>query len=170
MTAFVALLRAVNVGGRKLLMAELRDIGQALGLEQVGTFIASGNLLFVSDEREDRLKERLEQALRRHMGAEVGVMIRTAEEMRKVAAANPFDGEPGNRVAAIFLDSRPPADVIDQAKNRTDEDIALGARELYVHYPSGMGRSKLAIRVAREGTARNMNSVERIAAMLGKMQ
>jgi uncharacterized protein (DUF1697 family) len=86
-----------------------------------------------------------------------------------VAGANPFGDEPGNRVAAIFLDSPPPADALDAAKGVADERMAFGAREIYVHYPSGMGRSKLRIPAAKTGTARNMNTVAKLAELAKEM-
>ena len=99
------------------------------------------------------------------MARDVGVMIRTATEMAAVAATNPFAAEPGNRVVAIFLDNVPPANALDGAKNVADERMALGNREIYVHYPSGQGRSKLAIPAAAKGTARNMNTVAKLAEL-----
>ena len=170
MTAWVALLRAVNVGGRKLLMDDLRGLAGELGLAKARTFIASGNLLFASDRDEQALKQMLEDRLHAHMAAPVGVMLRSAKEMARVAADNPFADQPGNRVAAIFLDSAPPADSIALAKNLTDETIALGHREIYVHYPSGMGQSTLRIPAAAAGTARNMNSVVTLAAMAEELE
>jgi uncharacterized protein (DUF1697 family) len=164
-TSYVALLRAVNVGGRQMKMDDLKRIAAELGLENPRTFIASGNLLFASDKSEAELKSELEEALQEHMGATVGVMLRTATEIEQVAADNPFAREPGNRVVAIFLDASPPKDAIETAKNVADERMALGVREFYVHYPSGQGRSKLRIPAAARGTARNMNSVARLAEL-----
>jgi uncharacterized protein (DUF1697 family) len=164
-TSYVALLRAVNVGGRQMKMDDLKRIAGELGLESPRTFIASGNLLFASDKSERKLKSELEASLQKHMGATVGVMLRTAEEIEQVAADNPFANEPGNRVVAIFLDAAPPKDAIEEAKNVVDERMALGAREFYVHYPSGQGRSKLRIPAAARGTARNMNSVVKLAEL-----
>jgi uncharacterized protein (DUF1697 family) len=143
MTAYVALLRAVNVGGRQLAMADLKAVADALGLDHARTFIASGNLLFASGKSEAALKTALEGALTAHMGKAVEVMIRTAAEMADAVAANPFVSEPANRVAAIFFDEPPAAAAIDGARNVADERLALGRREIYVHYPSGQGRSKL---------------------------
>jgi uncharacterized protein (DUF1697 family) len=165
MTSYVALLRAVNLFGRPLHMADLRTIAAQLGLEQPSTLIASGNLLFSSDKDERDLKVTLEAALARHMGKPVGVMIRTADELAGVTAANPFSAEPGNKVVAIFLDDAPPADTVSQVKKLADERIALGTREIYVHYPSGQGRSKLSIPAAASGTARNMNTVAKLAKL-----
>jgi uncharacterized protein (DUF1697 family) len=169
MTAFVALIRAVNVGGRQLKMADLKRIAEELKFGSPKTFIASGNLLFTSSKSEHALKSALEKALGTHSGVTVDVLIRTAEELTQVASANPFGDEPGNRVAAIFLDSPPPADALDAAKGVADERMAFGAREIYVHYPSGMGRSKLRIPAAKTGTARNMNTVAKLAELAKEM-
>ena len=167
MTAYVALLRAVNVGGRQLKMAELKQIALELGLEAPRTFIASGNLLFASSKSEAALKTQLEAAVGAHMGVDVGVMIRSAGELAQVVEANPFATEAGNRVVAIFLDEAPPADAA--AKNVADERLALGRREIYVHFPGGQGRSKLKIPAAARGTARNMNSVSKLAELAREM-
>lgn len=169
MTAYIALLRAVNLFGRPLLMADLKRIAEELGLGTPRTFIASGNLLFTSAMSEGEAKKALETAVKQHMGKPVGVMVRTAKEMAAVATANPFDAEPGNRVVAIFLDEAPPKDTAGQAKNVADETIALSAREIYVHYPSGQGQSKLRIPAAAAGTARNMNTVKKLAELAEEM-
>jgi uncharacterized protein (DUF1697 family) len=165
-TAYVALLRAVNVGGRKLLMDDLREIAAALGFAKPRTLIASGNLLFGSDLSEPQVKSMLERRLADHMAAAVPVMVRTGAELERVANANPFSGEPGNRVAAIFLDRPPPRDTIESARNLDDERIAIGQREVYVAYGQhGMGRSRLRIPAAESGTARNMNTVAKLAGL-----
>ena len=169
MTAFVALLRAVNVGGRKLIMTDLKAVADGLGLGAAKTYIASGNLLFTSTNSEGEVKVMLEAALTKHMGKPVGVMVRTAKEMAAVATANPFANQPGNRVVAIFLDDAPPRDAAEMAKNVADERMALGRREIYVHYPSGQGESKLRIPAAANGTARNMNTVLKLAELAEEM-
>jgi uncharacterized protein (DUF1697 family) len=168
-TAYVALIRAVNVAGQKLLMSDLRAIADELGLKNPRTYIASGNLLFASNKSESRLKSEIEAALEKHMGKPVGAMVRTAEEMREVVVANPFPAA-GKSAVAIFLDKAPPKSAIADAKAISDEEVALGRREIYVHYPSGMGRSKLRIPAARDGTARNMNTVAKLAQLAGEME
>ena len=165
MTGYVALLRAVNLFGRPLKMADLKRIAEEIGLESPRTFIASGNLLFASGKSENAVKALLEKAVESHMGKPIGVMVRTASEIAAVAKANPFADQPGNRVVAIFLDHAPPREAVDQAKNVADERMALGTREIYVHYPSGQGRSKLRIPAAANGTARNMNTVVKLAEL-----
>ncbi|WP_417495427.1 DUF1697 domain-containing protein [Maricaulis sp.] len=164
MTAFIALLRAVNVGGTgKLPMSELVAMCEALGYGQVKTWIASGNVVFTSDHDEARVKAGLEARLLAWAGKPVGVMLRTAEEMRAVLAGNPFPQAAPNRTVAIFLDTPPGAP--EGIRNRKDEEVRPGEREIYVHYPSGMGQSKLVIPLASSGTARNMNTVAKLAEM-----
>ena len=169
MTSYVALLRGVNLGGRTLKMEDLRRIAVDLGLGDVRTYIASGNLLFRSGKSEKALKTELEAAISDHMGAKVGVMIRTADELAAVLDANPFDKEAPNYTVAIFLDEPPVAGSAEAAKNVDGERIALGARELYVHYPCGQGQSRLAIPAAAQGTARNMNTVAKLAQLAMEM-
>jgi uncharacterized protein (DUF1697 family) len=170
MTSYVALLRGVNLmSGTTLRMADLKTIAEELGLGSPRTFIASGNLLFTSGESEAAIKSALEAGLRKQMLREVGVMVRTAPEMAAVAANNPFGEAPASIVVAIFLDEAPPRDTIEEAKNMVDERLALGGREIYVHYPSGQGRSKLRIPAASRGTARNMNTVAKLAGLAREM-
>jgi len=159
----------VNVGGGQLRMDDLRRIAVGIGCDSPRTFIASGNLLFASDRSEAAVKRDLEAALGDHMSKPVDVMIRTAAEIGEVVAANPFAGEPANRVVAIFFDQPPAAAAVDCAKNVADERLALGKREIYVHYPHGQGRSKLRLGDNATGTARNMNSVARLAELAGEM-
>ena len=167
MTAYVALLRAVNVGGTgKLPMAELKRIAERLGFGKPRTFIASGNLLFTSGMSEGEVCKALEQAIGKQMGKPVGILVRTAKEMVAVAEANPFKDSPPNRVHATFLADKPPQDALDHVRGRQDERIALGKREIYIDYGErGAGRSKLKIPAAAAGTARNMNSVAKLAEM-----
>ena len=172
MTAYVALLRGVNMAGQNLLrMADLKAIAGELGLESVRTYIASGNLLFLSGRREAELRRALEKALQAHMGNAVSVMLRTADEMEAVVRANPFADAAGNRVQAIFLNEPPPRDLLDTARNRAaDERIAPGPREVFVAYGErGIGRSRLRIPAAEAGTARNMNTVAKLAALAREM-
>ncbi len=170
MTAYVALLRAVNVGGRQLAMADLKAVAEELGLGSPRTYIASGNLLFTSGLSEAELKEALEAQLTKQMGKPVSVMIREAEELAEAAANNPFADEPGNKVAAIFLDELSSARAMDSATGIADERMALRGREIYVHYPAGMGQSKLKIPAAAKGTARNMNTVAKLAVLAKEME
>ena len=166
MTAWVALLRAVNVGGTgKLPMTELKAMCEDAGFADVATYIASGNVVFATRKSEAAIKAALDKRLEAYAGKPVGVIVRSAAEMAEVAANNPFAKAKPNYTLAIFLDGAPPADTLAGVRGRLDEDIRLGRREIYVHYPSGMGKSKLVIAAAKSGTARNMNTVATLAEM-----
>ena len=170
MTAYVALLRAVNVGGTgKLPMAELRAMCVAAGFAKVQTYIASGNVVFESAAAEKKVKALLEARLKDYAGKPVGVAVRSAREMAAVLKANPFPKAAPNRTVAIFLDEAPPVDALKHAVGVTGEEMRLGAREIYVHYGDGMADSKLKIPAAKTGTARNMNTVAKLAELAAKV-
>jgi len=166
MTSYIGLLRAVNVGGTgKLAMTDLKSLCETAGFDCVRTYIASGNVIFESRLGEEAVKKILEERLLELAGKPVGVMVRTAAEMAEVLKRNPFPGAPGNRTMAIFLDASPPANALDQISGRVNEEVRLGRREIYVLYDENMGRSKLKIPAAKTGTARNMNTVSKLAEM-----
>jgi uncharacterized protein (DUF1697 family) len=166
MTAYIALLRAVNVGGTgKLPMSELKAMCEDARFKTVRTYIASGNVVFDSSLSEKAVKQQLERRLLSYAGKPVSVMVRTAEEMAEVLARNPFPNAPGNRTMAIFLDAAPPRGALEAMSGRVNEKVALGQREIYVVYGENMARSKLKIPAAKNGTARNMNTVAKLAAM-----
>src|SRR6185312_15284295 len=123
----------------------------------------SGNVVFVSAKSEAAVKADLEARLAAYAGKPVGVMVRTAAEMAAVRDANPFPDRAPNATVAIFLDDPPPADALDHSVGRQDEEMALGTREIYVFYGAGMGTSKLRIPAAKAGTARNLNTVAKLA-------
>lgn len=163
MTGWAALLRAVNVGGTgKLPMAQLKTLCEELGLERVRTYIASGNVLFASERDESALKAALEAALARQYGKPIEVLVRSAADMARVAAANPWPDRPGNRVAVIFCEVTPS---LDGVTGQRGEVVALGQRELFVDYADGMADTKLRIPCAKLGTARNMNTVAKLAEL-----
>ena len=170
MPVYIALLRAVNVMGTgKLPMSSLVSLCEDAGLEQVRTYIASGNAVFTSRLGEGRIKALLEERLAAHAGRPIGVMVRTAEEMAAVLAASPFRREAADKTVAIFLDRQPPADAIETARGRKAERLALGRREIYVTYRDGIAGSRLVIPAAKTGTFRNMNTVAKLAAMAGEI-
>ena len=166
MGSFVALLRAVNVGGTgKLPMSDLKGICEELGFAAVRTFIASGNVVFTSRKSEAAIKAALEKRLEAYAGKPVGVVVRSAAEMAQVLSDNPFPKAAPNRTMAVFLDRAPPPDTLAGIRGQRDEEIGLGRREIYIRYDQGMGTSKLVIPAAKTGTARNMNTVATLAKM-----
>ena len=163
MTGWAALLRAVNVGGTgKLPMAELKSLCDGLGLERVQTYITSGNVVFANELGEAQLRGAIETALEARYGKPFGVIVRSAAELGEVVANNPWPARPGNRVVAIFIDG--PLSVGGITGQR-GETIALGSRHIYVDYHDGMADTRLRIPAGKLGTARNMNTVTKLAAM-----
>ncbi len=176
MTVFVALLRAVNVGGRTLPMADLRGLCETLGFEDVRTFIQSGNVVLrspVHDRR--RVREQIEAAIEDRFGFKSEVMIRTAEDLRRLIARNPFpdvaEAEP-TRLVVAFL-TAPAADDAParlEAVYKGPERARFVGEDIYVHFPNGQGESKLTPAVLQKasgvpGTARNWNTVGMLLAM-----
>lgn len=170
MTAFAALLRAVNVGSTgKLPMRDLVTMCERVGLVSPRTYIASGNVVFSSNANEADVKAKLETILEAYAGKPVAVLVRTVDELSSILADNPFPGVSSNKVMALFLDAAPSAREIDALSGQANEVLRLGKREIYIHYPDGMGRSKLKIPAAARGTTRNMNTVAKIAAMAAEI-
>ena len=166
MTRFVAQLRAVNVGGTgKLPMSDLKAMCLDAGFTRVETYIASGNVVFESKATPAKVKAELEKRLQAYAGKPVGVIVRSAAEMQAVLKANPFPKAEPKFTYAIFLNEPAPSDALKHASGVQDEQMRLGKKEIFVCYGSGMGRSKLKIPVAKNGTARNMNTVAKLVQM-----
>ena len=122
-------------------------------------------MLFHSGLAEGAVVAMLESALEQLAGKPVGMMVRTAEQMAAVLAANPFAAHAPNRTFVMFLPAPPRQADLDAVTGRRDERIETGQRELYVSYGDTIATSKLAIPLARVGTMRNMNTVAKLAAM-----
>jgi uncharacterized protein (DUF1697 family) len=166
MTTYIALLRAVNVGGTgKLPMADLNTLCTELDFGRIETYIASGNVVFDCDLPAAQVQAQLERRLLTYAGKTVGVLVRTASEMRTILKRNPFSGKEPNLTYAFFLNEKPLSDVLDDVRGRSGEELRLGRREIYVYYPKGMGKSKLRIPAAKLGTARNLNTVAKLVEM-----
>ena len=148
MDRLIALLRAVNVGGRKLPMADLRALCGELGWEDVETYIQSGNLVFKAGGEPDALETQLEKAIRAKFGMDVPVIIRTAPQWAGYVKANPFPeaakAEP--KALQLLVSKRPPdkdaaARLMERAQSGERVKAAGGA--LWFHFPEGIARSKL---------------------------
>ena len=169
MTRYIALLRAVNVGGTgKLPMAQLKTLCTDAGFTGVETYIASGNVVLTSAAAAEAVKAKLEKALHAYAKKPVGVVVRTAAELSGILEQHPFRKDEPNLTYVIFLDDKPPRDALDKATGRAGEKMQLGKREIFVSYPHGMGRSKLKIPAAKTGTARNLNTVAALLAIASK--
>jgi uncharacterized protein (DUF1697 family) len=163
----VALLRAVNVGGTGMLpMQELRTLCTGLGLTNVRTYIQSGNVVFESRLSEAVLRTKLEAALSDSTGHRVSVMVRTASELRATLDANPFPDARPAQVGVVFLAASVPEALFAGLARPGGEELRAVKREVFIHYPNGMGRSKLKLPPAvTDGTTRNLNTVAKLVAM-----
>lgn len=170
MTAYVAMIRAVNVSGTgKLPKDELKAMGEACGFDNVRTFINSGNLLFTSDLSEAAVKKRVEEKLADYFGKPFPAYVRSAAEMAEATSKNAFPDDKPNAVMAHFIDQQPAQAMIDEARDVAGERLALGPRLIYIAYRSGIASSKLKMPALKQGTARNMNSVAKMAELLAGM-
>src|SRR5215470_3483390 len=130
MARYIALLRAVNVGGTgKLPMADLKALCLDAGFTRVETYIASGNVVFESKGAASKVKAELEARLLAYAKKPIGVVLRTAAEMATVLKANPFPKAEPKFNYAIFLDQRPPRDALKNAVGQNNEEMRLGDRE-----------------------------------------
>lgn len=170
MAKYIALLRAVNVGGTgKLPIAELRAMCISAGFSRVQTYIASGNIVFESKLSSHKVKSELEARLFAYAGIAVGGAVRTASEMAAVLKAKPFPKITPNQSVAIFLDVPPSLDVVAHVPGVQDEEMRFGAREVYVQYGAGTGRSKMKIPADRAGTMRNMNTIAKLVELAARL-
>ena len=172
----VALLRAVNVGGRKLPMAELRGLCGQIGWAEVATYIQSGNVVFGAAGKPEALEAALARAIAARFDLQVPVIVRTAAQWAEYPATNPFPkagrAEP-NRLM-LLLSKRPPAPgaaAALQERAAEGEKVERAADALWIHYPAGAGRSKLTPSlidrlVGSPATARNYRTVLKLQEML----
>jgi uncharacterized protein (DUF1697 family) len=174
---YIALLRAINVGGHVVKMAELRTLFEAMRFGRVKTFIASGNVLFDARAQDPAALERkIEQHLEKALGYEVATFIRTPAALRAAATHRGFlePHEPGHARHVVFLKSElPPATRNDVLALSSDYDhFTVNGRELYWSCRGRFSDSKItparferALRMP--ATARNINTVQKLAALGG---
>jgi uncharacterized protein (DUF1697 family) len=172
MPAYAALLRGINVGGKKKVpMPALRTLFEDLGFADVVTYVQSGNVVFRAPKA---AAGQIEQGIKKEFGLEVAVVLRTAKELAAVAARNPFlrKGAEPKLLHVVFLDRKPAAGAIDRVDpERSPGDLfSLNGRELYLDFPNGSGRSKLTLdylerRLGVKGTARNWNTVLKLVEL-----
>jgi uncharacterized protein (DUF1697 family) len=177
MPIFIALIRGINVGGhKKLKMADVKVACEELGLCDVRTHLQSGNVVFRTP-RSDRAK--LGNELERAFGVDAKVILRTADELRKVVAANPMPAEAErgpSHFIVTFLSAKPSAAAMQSLRDAYSgpEVMHLHGTELYIEYGPGMGTSKLnnaliERKLGVTGTARNWNTVTRLVEIAGEL-
>lgn len=135
MTTYIALLRGINVGGNTIFpMAELKQICEEAGCKNVRTYIQSGNVLLESDLAEAELLQTLETAIEKARQRRIPVVIRSAEEMERVLADNPFPDAQPSQVGVLFLVNRAPKDLFKEVTIEGREEVLVAGREIYIHY------------------------------------
>jgi uncharacterized protein (DUF1697 family) len=163
MPTYVALLRSVNVGGRKVSMEELRDVFADLGHTNVRTYIQSGNVVFTAKGRKENVvRSAIEAAIERGLGLDVTVLLRAPAELAQVLEANPY----ADAAYVTFLDGLPDSERVaelDPTAYLPDLFKVVG-REVYVHAPNGYGRTKInnaffERKLATRATTRNLRTV-----------
>jgi len=170
-----AFLRAINVGGHNVTMEKLRGLFETLGLKEVETFIASGNVIFKSQSRDVRgLRERIEDRLRKSLGYEVTTFIRTEAEIEAIAAYRPFKAsqiESAGALNVAFLAERlTPALRKTLMALKTDiDDFHVRGREVYwlckkKQSESTFSNALLERALKVRATFRGVNTVAKLAA------
>jgi uncharacterized protein (DUF1697 family) len=174
MARYIALLRGINVGGnKKVPMAQLRQLLNGLGHEEVATLLQSGNAVFTSQKKNPaQLAKQIESAIAAKFGFEVSVVMRTRDELAAAIERNPLPGaaEAPSRFLVTFLSDVPDQkrfQEIDPSAYLPDEFRIVG-REIYARFPNGIRESKLATlllggqRLGVTPTARNWNTVTKL--------
>lgn len=174
MSTYVALLRGMNLGGRRLANEDLCAAFQALGMGEPRAFLASGNVVFEHDGARTATARALTRGLERELGYPVPTFLRTAAQIRALAARRPFDEYEGveafGKPQVVFLHRAPDAAAIDAAlAQETDDDwLILEGDELHWLPRHGVGRSELDFRALERAlgdtTVRTHNTVARLAA------
>lgn len=166
MTRQVALLRGVNLGGRRLIMSELCALAEGAGFTDVGTVVASGNLVLNSQLSGAKLEGALEALAREGLGLRTDVFVRDADDLDAIMAANPFQAftraSPALMVVSFMRGPASRAAWAAMEASKSREEIRQGRDCLYIKYPDGQGRSKL--KLPKLSTARNWNTVTKLAA------
>jgi uncharacterized protein (DUF1697 family) len=99
------------------------------------------------------------------MGKPVGVCVRTPAELDAIIERNPFKQAEPNRLLVMFLDRALQRNGLSDLVIPGREEVRISGREVFVHYPDGMGRSKLKLPFAKDGTGRNLNTVQKLLAL-----
>lgn len=176
MGRMVALLRAVNVGGRKLPMAELRGHCAGLGWRDVATYIQSGNVVFEADTTPAEAETALETLIAREYGYEAPAIVRTDAQWAAYAPACPFPDEAKDKpnYLLMIVAKRPPADgaaAAIQARAKAGEIVRQTGDATWIYFTQGSGTSKITPpiidkAIGSPATSRNYRTVVTLDEML----
>jgi uncharacterized protein (DUF1697 family) len=174
---WAALLKGFNLGRNRMPMPELKRLLEDAGYDDVRTLLASGNLVFEAADTDEAMVEAALEALLAAHGLKLPVLARNAAQMRAALAANPFadvaEARPAHLVAMFHREAVPVA-LLEQlsAVHAGPERLVAIDRELYIDFPLGQGQSVLPqamaqLKFPKVATARNWNTVVKLAALLG---
>lgn len=175
-TTFIALLRGINVGRNTLKMDRLRDICFSLRAQDVRTYVQSGNVVFKAEGSAEKWQRDLEKSLADECRLPVSVMVRTAAELAKIAASNPFLRKKDidiARLAVTFLQQAPTKQALAELASieLANERYYHTDRELYIYCPDGFAKAKLYLLdkvLAQKTTVRNWNTITKLNEMASK--
>ncbi len=142
----IAILRGINVSGQKKInMAELRQLLSGAGLEELETYIQSGNIVFKANQTPDKLEEVIRESIMGHFGFEVPTLAMPAEAMDMVIKENPFKDKELSKLHVTFLATHPDSQLVESlpASSNTDEAYRIIEKVIYVYCPDGYGRTKI---------------------------
>lgn len=169
MPKYVAFLRAINVGGNAIIkMADLQRMFEAAGLQNVQTYIQSGNVIFESEEKLEALAKRIESQLEGTAGYKIHFFVRTMRELQSIVSKTPFNAKDGEMLYVAFLNQKPDhkhQQALLALKNEAD-DFAIQGREVY-HLRRDREKSVLAKTSIEKilelpATTRNMTTLQKI--------
>lgn len=172
MATYISILRGINVSGQKLIkMADLKQHYEAIGFTEVQTYIQSGNVIFSSSEKVDKLSQLISQKIKEVYDFDVPVLVLTKEELISARENNPYlkKGEPIEQLLITFLE-KPPSqeriEAIDKARYLPDE-FSIDNKRVYLNIVGGYGKSKLSnnlfeskLKIA--ATTRNLKTVNKL--------
>ncbi|MDX8456342.1 DUF1697 domain-containing protein [Mesorhizobium sp. VK9D] len=181
MQTYVALLYSIILGeGRRVVMADLKAMAEGLGLKNVRTLVATGNLVFEARAGDvSKLEQRLEKAFEKTFGRHVDIIVRGAQDWMKLAAGNPFPGESvdaADQVAVRVMREPLLADAVQalQAYAADNEKVLWVDGDIWLVFSRERPRSRLLAAANHKrfgvGTSRNWNTVRRLAEMVGSRQ
>ncbi|AXG69990.1 hypothetical protein KORDIASMS9_02219 [Kordia sp. SMS9] len=168
---YIAILRGINVSGsKKLPMAELRILLSKLGFENVQTYIQSGNVVFKSEEKDQKKLERqISEGIKKQYDYDVPVLIKTIAQWKTAMANNPFTKEDISKQAITFLATTPT--VTDFDIDSKGDEFKIINTEVYLYCPNGFGRSKLTNnlferKLKTQATTRNWKTIHKLLEMV----
>lgn len=173
MKTYIALLRGINVSGqKKILMADLRELLENAGLDQVRTYIQSGNVVFNSVLEPNECETIVFNAIQKHYGWDVPILVRTSEDIAKVLKNCPFSGDKKEKSYFTLLHSKPNEDHINKAKkaSNANEEFVITPQCVYMFYASGAGKAKLTLNwfernLGVKATSRNFRTLTKLLQM-----